>query len=363
MLREFGKQLSPQSFEKEEDQQTAQVLIILMAGAFATCFFTILGGFYWKGASIVQVGCLGLASLIVPFGLYVRKNLNAASFFVGFNVLIIVTLAASLGQGIHDIGIMAYPVVILVGSLIMHGFSIVLISILSTVSIAWLIYAESAGILVPRPTLRPSLADFLIMASILVVAGLIVNLQTRNMRNNLKKARLEIVQRKAMEEQLRYLGTHDILTGVYNRLYFDGELSRLEKSTCYPISIIVADLDNLKKTNDALGHSVGDQLLKRASSSLRQAFRTGDILARIGGDEFAVLLPSTDEGSAREILARLQAMIDATNSVQPELNVQLSFGAATVEKGELSKAFTEADRRMYKAKSARKARGISAPLA
>jgi diguanylate cyclase (GGDEF)-like protein len=355
MLQELRKRVSPKSFEKIEDQQAAQILIVIIAGAFVTCLFTLLGGYYWKDASVVRVGGIGMVLMGVPLGLYVHKHLNASTFFIGVSVLVIVTVGATFGQGIHDISIMGFPVIVLIASLLMNRLGFIVLSFLSAASLGWLVYGEAHGLFVPHSTLPPSLADFIIMASILVVAALIVNVQARNTRSNLNKAQQEILRRKKIEEQLRYLGTHDILTGLYNRLFFDGELTRLEDSRSYPISVIIADLDNLKQTNDTLGHDVGDELLRRASSALHLAFRAGDILARIGGDEFAVLLPSIDQRSAATILSRIQGRIDEINRTQPDLHLQLSFGAATAEKGDLSEAFRQADKQMYKAKAARKA--------
>ena len=361
MLAKLEKWFSPDKFEKEEERQAARILIVLIIGAILTCFFTVIGGLYWRGRSIVLIGILGILTQSIPLVLFAYGRLNACSFFIGFTTLAVVTLGASLGQGIHDISVMAYPVIILVASLIMHRSISILIAALSAVSVGWLIYGEAHGLLVPRHTTVPSLADFFIMVSILAVAAVVVNMQANTMARNLQKARDEIIQRKDMEEQLRYLGTHDILTGVYNRLFFDGELGRLEKSREFPISLIVADLDDLKKTNDTLGHTVGDGLLKRAGIALSLALRQGDILARIGGDEFAVLLPNTGAESVQAILDRIRGRIDDDNADQPDLHLSLSLGAATSEKGNLTRAFLLADRQMYAEKSARKTRPVSAP--
>ena len=362
MLRRLGLRYSPEIFEKEDDQQAARIIIVLIAGAIVSCFITMLGGLYWKDSSVILIGLSGMLVQGVPLELFAHKHQSASSFIVGLSVLVIVTIGASLGQGIHDISIMAYPVIILIASLIMQRAGYITLTLLSLLSIGWLAYGEAHGLFIPLPTTRPSLADFLIMATILMMAVLIVNLQARDMRSNLHKAQQEIIQRKSMEEQLRYMSTHDILTGVYNRMFFDAEFTRMEKSRQYPISVIVADLDNLKKANDTLGHRAGDELLKRASKALRLTLRAGDILARIGGDEFAALLPATDEAAVQVILSRIQSRINEINSAQPDLHLQLSFGAASVEKGDLSGAFLEADRRMYAEKSAHKAVSAASPV-
>jgi diguanylate cyclase (GGDEF)-like protein len=352
---------SPDSFE-EEDQQAARIVIAIIIGAIATSTLTILGGLYWKENQTVLTGLFGLVLQATPLALFASKRLNACSFIIGLSALLLVTVSATFGQGIHDISIMAYPVVTLIGSLLLKRSGSVLLAVLSAVSIAWLIYGEASDLFIPYPTSKPSLADFLIMVSILAVAALVVNLQAGNMRRNLQKAHQEIIQRKDMEKQLRYLGTHDILTGAYNRLFLEGELTRFEHSRDFPISVIVSDMDNLKDTNDKLGHNAGDELLKRACSTLRSAIREEDILARIGGDEFAVLLPLASKETVQTILSRIHSKIDESNAAQPDLRIQISLGAATAENGNLAKTFIEADQRMYEEKSAHKANASSAGI-
>lgn len=163
----------------------------------------------------------------------------------------------------------------------------------------------------------------------------------------------EITSRKRAEEQLRHQGTHDALTGIYNRTFFETELARLEHSRDFPISIVVADVDKLKVVNDARGHALGDELLRHVANVLSSVFREGDILARIGGDEFAVLLPSTQRTTAENMLSRVRTHVAQQNSKHPDLPVQLSLGMATAEKGSLTAAFTLADQRMYADKAER----------
>ncbi len=164
----------------------------------------------------------------------------------------------------------------------------------------------------------------------------------------------DITERKRSEEQLRYLGTHDTLTGIFNRAFFETELARLESSREFPVSIVVADVDNLKRTNDELGHAAGDALIQRAARALQTAFRASDLITRIGGDEFAVLLPKTDASTADQMLARIRDQLATHNAEQPDLPVRLSLGGATALASHLGDTFKLADARMYEDKSAHK---------
>jgi PAS domain S-box-containing protein len=99
----------------------------------------------------------------------------------------------------------------------------------------------------------------------------------------------DITERKEFEEKLQYQSTHDNLTGLYNRSYYEAEMVRLQRSRLFPISLIVVDVDGLKKVNDTQGHNVGDVLLRQAAQVMQTTFRPEDMIARIGGDEFVVI--------------------------------------------------------------------------
>jgi diguanylate cyclase (GGDEF)-like protein len=165
---------------------------------------------------------------------------------------------------------------------------------------------------------------------------------------------MDLVQRN--EERLYYLTVHDNLTGLYNRTYFEAELERIAKGRNFPISIIVADVDGLKLVNDTLGHSAGDRLIKDAARLLLEAFRAEDVVSRIGGDEFAVLLGETNAEAAEEALQRVRGLVAAHSSADT-FRLGLSLGVATAHSGAMmNEAMILADQRMYHEKAAKKIR-------
>jgi diguanylate cyclase (GGDEF)-like protein/PAS domain S-box-containing protein len=165
---------------------------------------------------------------------------------------------------------------------------------------------------------------------------------------------VDIAERKQAEDRLHYASTHDALTGLFNRAYFEQELERLTHNPRYPISLVMADVDRLKLTNDTLGHAAGDELLRRAASVLQSAFRTDDIIARIGGDEFAVILAHTDAAAIKETVNRVQRAIYEHNAKYVDVPVSFSIGAATAHYGtSLAQAMIDADAAMYQNKQSR----------
>jgi diguanylate cyclase (GGDEF)-like protein/PAS domain S-box-containing protein len=162
----------------------------------------------------------------------------------------------------------------------------------------------------------------------------------------------DITARKKAEEYLHYLGTHDVMTGLFNRAYFEETIQKLEHSRKDPVSIIVLDLNYLKKTNDTLGHQAGDKLIRRLAEVLTAAFNNGQIAARIGGDEFAIILPRTEEAETAEFIKQIHALMEINNKYYREPILSISIGAATSQPGmNMERVIQLADDAMYKNKA------------
>ena len=160
----------------------------------------------------------------------------------------------------------------------------------------------------------------------------------------------EITERKKTEDMILHMSYHDALTGLYNRTFFEKTEQIPTRPENLPLTYIMADVNGLKMTNDAFGHIAGDQLLKLVTTIIAKSLRKQDLFFRVGGDEFVMLLPNTDEVMAQHVIKRLQSKIKATKTEHLVLSV--SFGAATQRKVEetLSYIGMKADNFMYASK-------------
>ncbi|MGL4573954.1 MAG: diguanylate cyclase domain-containing protein [Burkholderiaceae bacterium] len=163
----------------------------------------------------------------------------------------------------------------------------------------------------------------------------------------------DITARKKAEQHLAHLSTHDLMTQLRNRMFYEGELTRAEAEGPYPVTVISLDCNGLKPVNDVLGHAAGDALLHRAAQLLKQAVQDRGCAARIGGDEFAIILPGADEHDAAELAAHLTRLVDADNVQHRDAPISFSIGWAVCHQGErIDAAVRGADERMYAAKRA-----------
>lgn len=163
----------------------------------------------------------------------------------------------------------------------------------------------------------------------------------------------DITARKKAEAYLEYLGKHDVLTKLYNRTFYADELNRVERKGPFPVTVIVVDLNGLKAVNDQLGHASGDALLRRAGEVLNEAVDKPCYAARIGGDEFALLLPATDEREGAAVMEDIEKLVEINNQFYSGQALSFAMGAATSQPGErLESVVKRADLLMYEAKRA-----------
>lgn len=172
---------------------------------------------------------------------------------------------------------------------------------------------------------------------------------------------LDITQRKKTEEQIRYRATHDALTGLANHREFmdtlERELRRAERSH-HLFVVMLLDLDDLKLVNDRLGHLAGNRALKRLAAVMREQCRSTDLVARYGGDEFAVVLIDSDQQMAEQVAERIESVLRADGGEPP---ISVSTGIAAYPKdGRTAQDLLEiADRQLYRRKKNDAARKVT----
>ncbi len=139
----------------------------------------------------------------------------------------------------------------------------------------------------------------------------------------------DISKRKSREDIISYLSYHDCLTGIYNRTYYQEAKANLDSSEFLPLSVIIGDVNGMKMINDALGHMEGDKLLKEIAGILTRCSREGDIVTRTGGDEFAILMPNTDDKTAKEVVGSIRALCEEKRLEDKTVFTDIALGCAT----------------------------------
>ncbi|PWU55199.1 hypothetical protein DLJ47_10315 [Micromonospora sp. S4605] len=271
----------------------------------------------------------GMASGLVGVWAARRVTTQVAGYRLSFTILLITLLAAALGA--HWDGGVTSPAAL--------GF------VTTTVFVANY-----------TPHLRLMIAlEVLVVGSYLAVAGtggpansghVFIYLAGMLVLASVCSTQARILARQ--RSQLRALAALDPLTGALNRRGLAEFASHLFHGGCRPgPSLLCLDLDDFKLVNDRLGHAAGDELLRRTVSAARDVLRVEDAIARVGGDEFVVVLVDADEPTARAIAARIGAAVGQHTSV--------SIGSATApyDGDSLEALMLAADQRLYRAKQER----------
>lgn len=157
----------------------------------------------------------------------------------------------------------------------------------------------------------------------------------------------DVTEEQANLRRIEYLSFHDQLTGLYNRHFFETELNRLDVPRNLPMSMVIADVNGLKLVNDAFGHKAGDELLKKAAEAISSQCRGDEIIARIGGDEFVILLPKTDLNETERIVKRIQKKTREIFVDTVMLSISMGWACKDTAEIEFSEVFKQAEKYMY----------------
>jgi len=161
-----------------------------------------------------------------------------------------------------------------------------------------------------------------------------------------------IDSRKEAEKEIEYLSFHDQLTGLYNRRYFDNAMKSLDNEKYFPLTLIMADVNGLKLTNDVFGHNTGDLLLENIAKVIKNECRARDIVARIGGDEFVIFLPDTDANNADMIIDRIKKALKSETIKNVVMSLSMGYAVKTSLAENMNDIFVKAEDEMYRHKFA-----------
>jgi diguanylate cyclase (GGDEF)-like protein/PAS domain S-box-containing protein len=155
---------------------------------------------------------------------------------------------------------------------------------------------------------------------------------------------------KRSEEEMLYLSYHDPLTKLYNRRFYEEELARLDVERNLPIALIMADVNGLKLVNDAFGHEKGDHLLRTIAKIIKEKCRSDEIVSRIGGDEFIILLPKTNEDEAKQLINRIHSAVEKRGEKNSIMSISLGYAVKVHTNERMQDVFKCAEDDMYRHK-------------
>ena len=159
----------------------------------------------------------------------------------------------------------------------------------------------------------------------------------------------EIALERERKETL-FLIYHDQLTGLYNRRFYEDVLKKLDRPSNLPLSLLMGDINGLKRMNDVFGHKRGDELIKLAAKVITKGCRIDDIVARIGGDEFVVVLPKVDSIEAEQIIMRIKKLSLNYNIAGAHVSIAFGHATKTSEAEDMNDIFKKAEAEMYRNK-------------
>lgn len=206
--------------------------------------------------------------------------------------------------------------------------------------ILWILFSDRIAFMI-----SPNEAFFLMINT---YKGLIYVVVTSTILYLLLKSLLKKVEQSEIENL--YLSYYDVLTGLYNRRFYEMEVIRLDAEKNLPITVVMVDVNGLKMINDAFGHQLGDKLLQRTADAIRGICRKQDILARWGGDEFVLLLPNTAGMEAELIVSGIKECCSKQSTDMIHLNISIGWNTKWSMDVDFAEIMKNAENDMYKHK-------------
>jgi diguanylate cyclase (GGDEF)-like protein len=351
------------SEKKNQDRANLRTIRIVILILFFGMIPLFVVNHFWTMSGLVESISAAMVIISLAFWLATRGYTKQSILLVGITMTAVVTYNATMGQGIHDIVVVAFPGILIATALVLNFREILILSILHVAAVGWLVYSEMLAWF-PHPPIMPAdTGDFFVVTTVIVISAAWVALISRQSRHNLLNAQVELRERKRFEEQLHFNAFHDHLTGLPNRALLldrlDQLIRRRRRSPDFLFAILFMDLDGFKDVNDSLGHKVGDELLIDVAQRVHDILREVDTVARLGGDEFVILLDNLrDTNEAIEVAKRVQEQLKLPFKLA-EGNLSISASIGIVYAGDQYEVaddmLKDADIAMYRSKALGKA--------
>ncbi len=315
-------------------RQNQPIFLLSLCSYFYANLLITWGTLLFLKTKIKTVQCIGIGTVwIILFIVFSMLSLPALHM-IQYTYLTVFTLFSLVG-------------IVMIRSAKHYGK---LILVLGLLDIAWVCNNLIFSYILKMPHMAPYVVSQIIL--ILNAIGLI-QLYFKEQKDAIREGL----------DHITYLTLHDGLTGLYNKTYFDHKLQEIDNNKEYlPISLIIGDMNGLKFVNDVFGHHEGDKRLKKMALIIQQSCRQNDIIARWGGDEFAIILPNTDKETANTVRDKISAACNSFQGTDILLSISLGVATKTDEETPLPKVLKEAEEFMYQVKliEGRKVRGTIA---
>ncbi|MDD3024700.1 MAG: GGDEF domain-containing protein, partial [Syntrophomonadaceae bacterium] len=157
----------------------------------------------------------------------------------------------------------------------------------------------------------------------------------------------DITALESAKQKIEIMAITDSLTGLYNGNFFDDTMCCLDREGRRPVALIIGDVDGLKKVNDTYGHAQGDEIIRKAAAAMKAAVRSGDVVARIGGDEFAILLENISQVDVERIIEKIRMNYRELSSKDIPLSICLGYAISNNVTHSMDEVLRLADEDMY----------------